>query len=258
MDKFIADNWLSILEYNNLGNFDKLWSLDVPWFEEPNQRRGGWSGVCRIRLQLPEGGECGLFLKRQENHITRTFTHPFCGELTFVREFKNIRRFHGANIPAVEAVYFAQRKVGNDRRAILLTKELKGFYSLDSEIFEAETKNMSRADIRKKLFPNIASVMQKMHACHFQHNCFYPKHLFVKKNGNDDFEVRVIDLEKMKWQPLKMSAVVRDLYTLSRHALNWSRTDKMRFFLIYRQEKTLSDESKKIWRKITKKTVQNA
>ena len=253
MSNFIADNWLSILEYNNLDDFNKLWSLDAPWFEEPNQRRGGWSGVSRIYLQLPEGGECGMFLKRQENHISKTITHPFRGKMTFVREFENIKRFNRANIPAPEAVYFEQRKVGNDRRAILLTKELTGFYPLDSETFKSATKNMSPAEIRKKLFYDIASVMQKMHACHFQHNCFYPKHIFVKKSGNDDFDVRLIDLEKMKWQLFKMRAVIRDLYTLNRHAHHWSLTDRMRFFLIYRQEKTLSEESKRIWRKIAQK-----
>lgn len=258
MGKFIADNRLSILKYNNLDDFNKLWALEAPWFEEPNRRRGGWSGVCRIRLQLPEGGECGMFLKRQENHISRTLTHPFSGELTFVREFINIKRFNLANVPALEAVYFEERKVGNDRRAILLTKELEGFYPLDSETFKSKTKKMSPAEIRKKLFYNIASVMQKMHACHFQHNCFYPKHIFVKKSENDDFEVRLIDLEKAKWQPFKMSCVIRDLYTLNRRAIHWSLTERMRFFLIYRQEKTLSEESKRIWRKIAKKTKRNA
>ena len=257
MKTFIADNWQAILEYNNLADFDKLWTLEAQWFEEPNRRRGGWSGVARISLKLPAGGECGLFLKRQEDHVSRTLLHPFRGELTFCREFRNIQRFRAAGIPALEAVYFARQKVGGRRRAVLLTRELAGYYALDSAVFEAERKKTPTAAIRKKLLPAVASVLRRMHRARLQHNCFYPKHIFVKKTGGN-FAVRLIDLEKVKWQPRRLSAVLRDLYTLNRHAVQWSRTDRMRFFLLYRQEKKLSNESKRIWRKMAARTRRNA
>ncbi|MBY0544184.1 MAG: hypothetical protein K2Q14_01380 [Gammaproteobacteria bacterium] len=69
MKDYMNENWQAILKANNLDNFEKLWNLKADWFEEPNKRRGGWSGVSRVELVHPEGGKAVIFLKRQENHI---------------------------------------------------------------------------------------------------------------------------------------------------------------------------------------------
>jgi hypothetical protein len=87
MNDYTAAEWKGIFAFNGLRTFDDFWKLEAKWFEEPNKRRGGWSGVARCELKLPEGGKAAVFLKRQENHITRTFTHPIRGLSTFVREF---------------------------------------------------------------------------------------------------------------------------------------------------------------------------
>ena len=94
MNEFIAPEWQPILAFNGLRSFDDFWEFEANWFEEPNQRRGGWSGVARCELKVPEGGTRRVFLKRQENHTTRTFTHPIRGMATFVREFRQILRSH--------------------------------------------------------------------------------------------------------------------------------------------------------------------
>ena len=56
MQDFVNERWRSILAYNKLSDFDALWKLEAEWFEPPNQRRGGWSGVSRCELMLSEGG----------------------------------------------------------------------------------------------------------------------------------------------------------------------------------------------------------
>ena len=83
------DQWQEIFSANKLDSFDAIWNLDTEWFEEPNQRRGGWSGVIKVDLDTPEGKSC-VFIKRQENHISKTLLHPIRGILTFEREFENI------------------------------------------------------------------------------------------------------------------------------------------------------------------------
>ena len=94
MKDFISDRWRPILAHNGLSAFDALWKLEAPWFEEPNHRRGGWSGVSRCELALPGDGSTGIFLKRQENHRARLWTHPVRGAPTFLREFR-----HGNRVP---------------------------------------------------------------------------------------------------------------------------------------------------------------
>jgi hypothetical protein len=251
---FIGAGWQPILQHNGLDSFDALWNLDVEWFEAPNERRGGWSGVARIQLKTPAGENIGIFLKRQQNHMCRSALHPIRGILTFSREFKNIRHFQQINVPALEPVFFGQRKVNGDYRGILLTRELEGFSPMDAPQFQPGKEGLlASIKARRALFEKLAELLRRLHADRHQHSCLYFKHIFVKAVGPETFEVRLIDLEKAHWQPLKQQAAFRDLYTLSRHAVNWPLTDFMRFFLIYRQERHLSPASKRLWRAIATK-----
>src|ERR1051325_9024795 len=109
MNDYMAAEWQRIFEFNGLRSFADFWKLQATWFEEPNQRRGGWSGVARCELKLPEGGTACVFLKRQENHTTRTLTHPVRGIATFVREFQQVLRYRQHRIPTLTPLYFAQR-----------------------------------------------------------------------------------------------------------------------------------------------------
>jgi hypothetical protein len=88
MKDFVNERWRTILARNGLTDFDALWDLKADWFEAPNHRRGGWSGVSRCELDRPEGGKVAVFLKRQENHKARIWSHPVHGAPTFLREFR--------------------------------------------------------------------------------------------------------------------------------------------------------------------------
>ncbi len=251
---FIGEGWDEILRYNRLDSFDALWNLDAEWFEEPNDRRGGWSGVAHIKLQSPDGNVIGAFLKRQQNHMCRSLLHPIRGTLTFAREFKNIQRFQQAKVPALEPMYFGQRQLNGDHQGILLTRELEGFLPMDAPQFQPGKDGLlSSVRARKALFERLAEVLRRLHAHKHQHSCLYFKHIFIKPVSESDFEIRLIDLEKSRWHPMGRRAIFRDLYTLSRHAEGWPLTDYMRFFLIYRQEQKLSRDSKKLWREIAVK-----
>ncbi len=246
---FIGKEWAGVLSHNGLDGYDKLWALEAEWFEEPNKRRGGWSGVAKIQLALPGGGEVGVFLKRQENHNCRTLRHPLKGEPTFKRELKWILRFEDLNIPSLEPIFYGDRMVKGKHQSILMTLELAGFLPLSSENFCLDSMAS-----KNKLFERVAELLQRMHVMKLQHGCFYPNHLFAKKMVDGDFEVRVIDLEKVKRTVLKKSAIIRDLSTLDGHSPNSSLADRMRFFKLYRNEKKLSAESKVIWREVGKKS----
>ena len=93
-----------------------------------------------------------------------------------------------------------------------------------------------------------------MHAYRYQHNCLYPKHIFARLRDDGAAEVRLIDLEKVKWRPARRYAMLRDLGTLYRHVEGWTATDQLRFFLAYRQERRLSNASKRILRKLLRGT----
>jgi lipopolysaccharide kinase (Kdo/WaaP) family protein len=248
MKEYWNDQWQEIFFANKLDSFDAIWNLDTEWFEEPNKRRGGWSGVIKVDLDTPEGKTC-VFIKRQENHITKTWLHPIKGILTFEREFKNILQMKNRDLPVMEIVFFAQRNIDNNRQAILITKALTDYIPLESERFLSSGDLIKNVSHKKQLLIAVADAVRSIHRYHFEHNCLYLKHIFVKPVGNS-WDIKIIDLEKLKWRLFKRKAVFRDLYTLYRHARGWYPKDHVTFFKLYAQENKLSAKSKKLWRAI--------
>ena len=251
MKEYYGNDWQKILNENNLGDFDALWQLDAGWFEQPNQRRGGWSGVTKIKLALPGGGEVGAFLKRQENHVTKTLLHPIKGVSTFQREYQNILSFIKKGLPTVEPIYYGDRDQEGNLQAILITRELEGYQSLNAPQFCRKGGLMTDKIERIAILKSLAAVMAKMHSYHLQHNCLYPKHVFVKKEG-DTWDVRLIDLEKLKWRLFKRSSILRDIETIYRHGPLYEHgiSNQLLFLKAYMGEHKLSDASKSIWRTI--------
>lgn len=223
-----------------LKSFDQFWNLKATWFEPPNHRRGGWSGVVKYQLNLAEG-DIPVFIKRQENHLTRTWRHCLRGIPTFEKEYRNIQKLRKLNIPTLEAVYFAK----SGKKAILITKALEDFQSLE----HLNTDALSRAQ-KNALINTVAQVIQKLHQHRLQHNCLYAKHIFVSQTAQS-WQVRLIDLEKMKRRLSRKQALIRDLSTLSRHVpVVWSVSDRLRFLLAYTGEKRLTSEVRALWHQL--------
>ena len=186
--------------------------------------------------------------------MTKTLRHPIKGQLTFVREMQNILLFKNASVPALEPVYFATRNQDGNQVAILCTEALDDYVSLEGLVERWSQEGWPDKNSRLRLMQAVAKVMSRMHDDKIQHNCFYPKHIFVRFDG-DEVRVRIIDLEKAKVRILRRFASFRDLYTLNRHSLRWRRTERLRFFLIYLGIKRLDQTSKTLWRNIAKRTI---
>lgn len=250
----LNEDWRAVLRQNQVADFEALWTLDCAWFEEPNYRRGGWSGVYRTTLrglQEEDGRSVGVFIKRQENHIYRSLRHGFRAMPTFEREFHNIQLFQEYAIPTVEWFYFGQRMVSGQMRSILVTRELAGYQALDDERLIAV---LSRAE-RRQLLERLAAVLHLMHSHHIQHGCLYPKHIFFKRLDDGRLDVRLIDLEKAKYRYFGRVAALRDISTLYRHSPHISRADKLFFFKAYRQEKTLSQTSRMMLGRVVRRKM---
>ncbi len=250
MNEYLNENWRSVLSSNKLDDFDALWQLKADWFEAPNQRRGGWSGVARCELNLPDGRKCALFLKRQENHGTFSWQHPVKGVPTFQREFHKIMHYRACGIPTLEPVYFAMRRTEKGHRAILATEELSGFTSMEERVQYWLDHGAPVQKIRRNYLKAVAGLLSKMHSHGIQHNCFFPKHIFTRMNPDGQVEARVIDLEKSRWRPVRTLSARRDLYSLVRQSLHWSRTDRLWFFKAYLGIKRLTPYAKWLWRDI--------
>jgi len=252
MRDYLADNWTTLLERNGLKSFDDWWQREAEWFEEPNQRRGGWSGVSRVELKKEDGTTRAIFLKRQENHVARTLTHPLKGIPTFIREMHNILLLRDAQVAALTPVYFAVRTINGAQRAVLVTEALDGFTPLDT--VDRSTLTLKQ---RSSLIKSVAELIQRFHTQHLQHNCLYAKHVFIKQTNNH-FEPRLIDLEKTKSKFLKNTGMNRDLDSFNRHAYGWSKTDRLRFLHYYLRAAGLEHKLPEIWHRLVKRRAQRS
>ena len=207
MTDFIAESDRSVLERNGLADFDSLWAVQLEAVDEPNVERGGWSSVFRLELD-----DSAFYLKRQSNHLTRTLAHPF-GEPTFAREFRNIRRYEQLGVPALQAAFFGQRKVGSEQRAVLLTRALDGWTDLDALLSRwSRMGGKQQAIIRAT-----GELARTLHRAGLMHGCFYPKHIFLREQGGD-WQACLIDLEKTRPLLLGQRDRIKDLEPLVRRA----------------------------------------
>lgn len=249
MQDYLASDWEALAHASGLGDFESVWNLDIGWFEAPNERRGGWSGVSRLEISLPDGGREGVFIKRQKNHTTRVWSHPFRGIQTFRREFNNLMLLQTFGVPTLEVLYFAERKSGNDRRAILVSRELAGYASVESCINYWNQHGYPDRAVWQETMESIAAVARLMHRHRVQQNCFLPKHVFIGEvDGRMD--IRLIDFEKAKRRWTSESALLRDLDTFNRRAPGIRTTDRLRFLLAYHQQRRVTARVRKSWKKL--------
>lgn len=255
MADYINPSWQSILKQNHLANFDALWDLQAGWFEEPNQRRGGWSGVSRVELPADDSGVHAIFLKRQENHKTFSWRHPFRGIPTFQREFRHIMHYRACSVPTLEPVFFGTQWIGKGHRAILATAELGGYTPLEEHLLRWQREGTPPGAVRRNILEAVANLARRMHENHIQHNCFYPKHVFIRVAADNSVEARVIDLEKSRWRPLRTHCTLRDLDTLNRHVKVLGQRDRLYFLKAYLQTSSLTPNVRKLWRKLAYKAA---
>lgn len=193
----IAPEWEKTLKDAGLDSFTALWELERDWVEEPNERRGGWSGVIKRRFKT-DSGETTLFIKRQEGQNRRTWWRPFRGRPTYFLEYRFLRR-HGDEFPQLVgwACYGEQRKAHRDR-AVLATTGLTHYSDLNELAATASRETL------KSLLPKIAAAILPLHLKRLQHGALYAVHIFVdERNG----EVKLIDLERARFRPRRKAAL---------------------------------------------------
>ncbi len=253
MQTFIAAKHAKLLQKNRLDTFEKVWDYKVNWFEEPNERRGGWSGVGRITLGQDGGSEVGAFLKKQDNHCRTSFMHPIKGVPTFQREFEMMQYLASKNIRAPEVLLFGRNPKG-DLKTTLMTKELSGFQSLEALTEQMFANGKPQRANQRAIVKAVAVFARQLHTAKIQHRSFYPKHLFVNTTNTSAPEVAVIDLEKSRINWLPALRTLIDLSVLNRHAKYWSKSTRLYFYLQYFGIKRLTPYTKWLCRLIIKRS----
>ena len=252
MNLYCNPNWQDALQKKQFLTFDQIWNYPIDWIDTPNQNRGGWSGVGCLDVVL-ENKPVTIFVKKQQNHTSRSLLHPIKGVPTFAREFEAIRHLKLNGVMTPEVVFFAQRSVKEGEQAILVTEILWGYQSLD-EIVVHRRKSMTLLQ-QRALLSCIAKAVKRMHELGIQHRALYSKHIFVKPHGQS-FEIALIDLEKSRNMVFSKVQSINDLITLNYRTCGWSASSRLYFFKSYLATSHLSTLDKWLCRWISYKTVQ--
>ena len=214
--QFSSNATEALFELNHFSDFEQLWNLDSPWFEEPNYRRNGWSGVIKYALNDKQGNPFHIFIKRQENHNCKTLLHPVTGVPTFRREFFSLQKLSTKKIPTLDYLYYGERTKNGKDQSILITQSLEGYQSFEDYFQpEALASNAISDEIITQIMQTAGKNTRLLHDAHFRHGSLYPKHFFVKVE-NKKADVRLIDLEKLKWFPFCYLVRFNDLSRIIR------------------------------------------
>lgn len=194
-------------------DFNSWWARTGEWVEEPNQRRGGESGVQFLAPETPE--QPWLYSKRQTNHMFYSLRYPF-GHPTALREKNAIQGLERLGAKAPKLVFYGAIKKGKDWHALLVTEALTGFIDLDQWYSQQRTQPADSATISSVL-QEVANNFYKMHTGGWQHGCCYSKHIFVKVNPAHAPQVAFIDLEKARRRWPAHRAALHDIKQFGRH-----------------------------------------
>jgi hypothetical protein len=212
------------------GTLDSWWRLQGDWVEPPNERRGGISGVQRIR---DERGRL-LYAKRQTGHIYRSLLHPF-GRPTVLRERDALLGAQQAGVRVPEIVYCAAEQDQEGWRGLLITAALEGFQPLEDWYAEGGRERHGER-LHGELLEQVAKNLAQLHRARWQHSCIYIKHIFVRVCGEGEAarpEAALLDLEKCRRRLTPAQAARHDMQQLRRHS-SWNDDDWRRLIEAYR------------------------
>ncbi len=248
----VAKDWRNALEAAGLLNIEAVTEREFDWFETPNKRRGGWSGVTRIVLNpdAPQPEQKAVFLKIQQNHFYIAPNTGFRKRLTFEREYAAMTALRPACPEIPEVLMFAKWTKDGNKGSILVTEALDGWHLLrDWQDGKAKLPKPDQATLHQALSA-IAATSRRINQAGWIHMCFSAKHIFVRPRSDNGFDVRVIDLEKTRKRIGLGRRTVKDSSHFLRHTPELSDADKLHYLKAYFETDTFSNEQQKLIRKM--------
>ena len=239
------------LQQNGLGDFSGC--MNHPGGDLISLQRG--RTVTRIKLE-----NRAFYLKRNRldwRELVKTLLHLKWPPRNALNEWKNIFSVKRIGIPTVNPVAMGERVLlGLEIGSFIITEELYGAESLEKVIEKTPTDPPPGARHNWKwcMIRKAAQLTRLLHSSGMCHQDFYLGHIF--KDQSDI--LYLIDLQRvLRREKTPRRYRVKDLGQLNFSADctgNFSRTDRMRFFLEYLELNSLNSVEKKLARSITSKS----
>ena len=259
---WLDDRFRSELESAGLIGFEAVMATSAGRCLRVLKDRENWHLELRDRRRRTRG----VYLKR---HHVRTWGSRLRaklgagpGETAGRVEARNIRRLAAAGIASIHLVAYGEDLHPDGRlESFILTEELRGYEPLDDFLkrrFPAIRSPHSAARDRDldRLIGEVAAVARRLHRAGYNHRDLYACHFFVREPAQGQFEVRLIDLQRVEHRRrFRRRWLVKDLaqlaYSAPRERI--THTCRMAFLRCYLGVKKLRPEDKRLVRAVLAK-----
>ncbi|MBI2824922.1 MAG: hypothetical protein HYX69_09580 [Planctomycetia bacterium] len=221
----------------------------------------------RLDLAGPNGAPQGAYLKK---HHVRRFGYWLRAKLGLGApdspgrtEAENIGWLSRVGIPCLKLMAFGERLHEDGLlESFVLTEELAGYTQLDDFLRQrfAELNTPARTGCRAagfdRLTTRVADVAGRFHRLGYNHRDLYCCHFFIRERAGGDFEVRLIDLQRVQHRLRRRRRwIVKDLAQLAYSAPRQcvSRARRLAFMKAYLGVSKLSPADKRLIRGVLRK-----
>lgn len=245
---YVSDVWKDIFEFNGVGDFTTLWRI--------SQENTTTLHPHSLELKLPHGGRTKVILKqldrREQPHWRILFKKS-----SLANEIQHLLLLKKNHIITTEPVYYWETP---DKRALLVVCELTHFISLE-QLYSAWQQTPPDFALRRGLIKQIATIIRHLHQLKRCHRQLSHAHIWIrysKSDGKRKAEDRLVgltqlDAAKRYW--FKSKNINKELGQLLISSAGWRYTDKLRFFLCYREHEQLSSADKRLIRRLLKRAT---
>ncbi|MGH7193142.1 MAG: lipopolysaccharide kinase InaA family protein, partial [Candidatus Saccharimonadales bacterium] len=256
---WIAGEYREPLARAGLDSFEAVMSSDQGELLRTMPDRENW------RLELAEGdARRAMYLKR---HRQRSLAHWLRARLRIGpgatagrTEAENAVHLQQSGIDAMRLVAYGERlRRDGLAESFVLTEELAGFTQLDyflRQRFPPAAEQSHRDRQLERLSRNVADMAARFHRAGFNHRDFYCCHFFIRERRLGEFEVRLIDLQRVeRRRRLRRRWIVKDLAQLAYSAPSEriTCTRRMAFFKRYLGVRRLLPGDKRLIRQVLAK-----
>lgn len=212
--------------------------------------------VKPARLPSPDGRRLAVFYKQYE--YARPSWRFFGRASKARREFENYAVLARLGIRVATPVACGEERdgLGRLRRAFILTCAVEGALPLREFVTAHCPDRRSAADrcLREALLRQLAAATRRIHEAGFFHHDLVWRNILVTHSGGGEPEIWWIDCPRGRfdrWSPWRARRRLRDLASLDKVAAEiCSRTERMRFVLVYLGKSRLDAEAKRLIRAV--------
>lgn len=194
-----------------------------------------------VGLDLIQGSQkTRVYLKRHWTDAKSQSSKPHNEALS---EWDNIYNLEKAGLPVPHAMAVGYGFIDSHSVGFVMMKEVPGTQA--DHFIRDNYEGLSLAD-KRSLNLQMAELASKFHSLGYNHRDFYLCHTFISHQA-DQFILNLIDLQRVqKRRVFRQRWIVKDLAQLAYSSLDLvSRSDRLRFYLKYSGNATLSAADKR-------------